>query len=250
MENSASMTLGDWLQDIFPDRDLDRTLAWIKGAAESLAKALTQAALWFAEFAAQLEKTPAVPGYERLLIDRGQHPLVARFMSQLLVQSVLRDVEDSKAERHAAAAIRFLAKPKASQTAMNRRAALLLEASSGLHRLDAFDKVGMSAFNFEEALKRLRRAEFDSADHVRGMAQLLAPHLRVRRGPKVKPASLAHEMVLRVWSPLLGRCGYTWNDEIEDFTDPITKATREAFADETLNPQPARRRQRRLARRS
>jgi hypothetical protein len=76
-------------------------------------------------------------------------------------------------------------------------------------------------------------------DHRRLMeiAANFCSRLGTRRGRKLSPASAAHEFLLEH----LG-CGYTWHIDDEDYSDPLTLATREEFDDPDFSPRSARRR--------
>lgn len=251
---SSHVTLGDWIQDFFPDwntrSDLECAFAWATEAIDSLSKMLEQAFRWLIEFKERLEKAPAVAGYEPLFVALGQHPLVARLLSRILVQSAKRDVEYSKARRPVADAIRFLSKPKHTAKAMRQRAAFLLEMASVMVSLKAFDEAGVSACDFRNALEALQRGEPGAIERVQEMAQTVAPHLHVHRGRRVSPASLAHEALLGELSGVVGRGAYTYKYSENDFTDALTWATRLAFAAPGFDPRPARRRQKRRLKRS
>jgi hypothetical protein len=60
----------------------------------------------------------------------------------------------------------------------------------------------------------------------------------------VSAASLAHEFSLAYVFNMAGPEAYTYDPVSEDYTDPLTRATRLAFGDPDFDPGPARRRQR------
>jgi hypothetical protein len=76
-----------------------------------------------------ISRSPASPGYEPLLIKRGENPLLARVKSYLAVDPGRKIADESRKYREVVAAIRFLAKPNRSRWAVNRKIALLLAAS-------------------------------------------------------------------------------------------------------------------------
>jgi hypothetical protein len=69
------------------------------------------------------------PGYEPLLIKRGENPLLARVKAYLAVDQGRKIANESRRYREVVTAIRFLAKPNRSGWALNRKIALLLAAS-------------------------------------------------------------------------------------------------------------------------
>jgi hypothetical protein len=63
----------------------------------------------------------------------------------------------------------------------------------------------------------------------------------ISRGPKLTHASAAHEYFLETQS-IFKNAAFTWSAEDEDFTDLLTRATREEFDAPDFNPVSARRR--------
>jgi hypothetical protein len=77
----------------------------------------------------RISRSPASPGYEPLLIKRGENPLLARVKAYLAVDQGRKIADESRRYREVVTAIRFLAKPKRSRWALNRKIALLLAVS-------------------------------------------------------------------------------------------------------------------------
>jgi hypothetical protein len=73
-----------------------------------------------------ISRSPASPGYEPLLIKRGENTLLARVKAYLTVDQGRKIADESRKYREVVAAIRFLAKPSRSRWAVNRKIALLL----------------------------------------------------------------------------------------------------------------------------
>jgi hypothetical protein len=74
------------------------------------------------------------------------------------------------------------------------------------------------------------------------IAAAVAPLLSIPRGPKISTASAAHEILLEELVSVTGSQGYTWDSYKEDYSDPLTQATRREFRDPDFDPRAAYRR--------
>jgi hypothetical protein len=176
---------------------------------------------------------PSSPGYEPLLVKRGQQPGSGASLFLCVDWLGKKNGRRSQNATDRRRQIRFLARPGRTKRAISRKAVVLLY--SELVRI--FDDVDVNVFEFVESLEAVVRGDHTASQRVREMAAVLAPHLSVRRGRKVSAASSAHELLLSLVSE-----SYTWDDSIEDFSDPQTGATRLAFGDHDFDPRPAHRR--------
>src|ERR1700687_5909709 len=77
-----------------------------------------------ADYLLKISRLPASPGYEPLLINRGENPLLARVKAYLAVDQGRKIADESRKYREVVTAIRFLAKPNRSRWALNRKIAL------------------------------------------------------------------------------------------------------------------------------
>ena len=235
------------IERIFADQELkaviERAVVALAGLAEKISAALKSALPRIVEYFDRLDRAEPVPGYEPLFIDRGYHPLVARLIGRMIVQGAADDVASLNARRPVAEAIRFIAKPQRRVKAIVKKAEFLMRAGSTLNRLDAFAKTDCNSTNFLVSLHGVLRGEADAIESARRQAQCVAPHLRLRRGPKIRVASYAHQALLQ---QLLRGASYTWDAIREDFTDPLTTATRTAFNEPNFDPRPALGRARRF----
>jgi hypothetical protein len=227
------MTIGDFLEFYFPGRDIAAETKRFEAGVDQLQPVLNRVFARACEAVERLEDMPPSPGYEPLLVKRGQHLVVARFFSYVGIGLGKKMADEARTQRTVAEAIRFLAQPGHTKRAISRRAAVLLESKL----VGNFDGVDVSVFEFVESLEAVVRGDYTACQRVREMAAVLAPHLSVRRGRKVSAASSAHEMLLSLTSE-----SYTWDDLIGDFSDPQTHATRLAFGDPDFDPRPAHRR--------
>jgi len=224
---------------------IERAVIALAGLAEKMPAILKPALPQIVECFDRLDRAEPVPGYEPYFVDLGYHPLAARLMGRILVQGAADDVASLNARRPVVEAIRFIAKPQRRAKAIAKKAEFLVRFGSTLDRLDAFAKTDCNSTNFLLSLQGVLRGEPDAIESAHRQAQCVAPHLSLRRGPKIRVASYAHQAILQSRSLLRG-ASYTWDAIREDFTDSLTTATRTAFNEPNFDPRPALRRARRF----
>jgi hypothetical protein len=244
---ASTQTIGEFLEELFPGRDITAGLKRVQGVVETLADripaVIERVVIPACETLERLDKLPITPGYEPMLIGRGQHPLIARCISHGIIR--LGKDEAKKAKRIVVDAFRFLAKPGRTKRSISRRAAALLEVwNTTSHLGNAFSAVDISVFEFVEALEGAVRGDLGAFQRVTEVAAALAPGLSIRRGRKASAVSIAHELLLIFVANTAGSKSYTYDPVSGDFTDPMTRATRLAFGNPGFDPRPAFRRQR------
>jgi hypothetical protein len=246
---TKSTTLGELLGAIFPERDIakdfERAQAWLAAQLAQLLYGLWKAVEPAVPVIECLESMPTAPGYEPLLIERDQRQLTARFIACVIVGLGKELANDARQQGQVADAIRFIAKPGRTKKAIRRRALALLGAWETVCGLEIFRAVDLSVFQFGEELKATAQGDPAACERATQMAAILAPRLSVPRGRKRSAASMTHELLSSEMTPLFGPTGSTWNPAQEDFTDRLTRATREAFSDPNFDPRPALRRAKR-----
>jgi hypothetical protein len=244
---APSMTVKEVLETWFPGRDvmadLERAAVRLGQWLDELASRLSPTLKSVCEVVETLERMPPAPGYEPLLIARAQHPLVARIISYTLIKFSALEASKGRMERQAVDAIRFLAKPGRRKRAVSRRVDWLIsdwDRESGLAGLRAGNII--SFLDFTLALESFARGDPGACEHLTQTAAAMAPLLSVRRGRRASRATIAHQMLLSAFRDMVGSASYTWDLAQEDFTDPLTRATRLAFGDPDFDPRPAVRR--------
>jgi hypothetical protein len=191
----------------------------------------------------KVAESPPSRGYEPSLIGYGFNPIMARAMARLVIHHGKRREAESGWHRHVFDAIRFLAERDRQPRAIFTRAQLLLEAWDKTSIIEtALDEIGLSGIEFLELLKALVEGRDVDCRRITEIAARLAPHLSLRRGPKISAASAAHEFFLAVIERNYGPHAYTWNAHEDNFTDPVTKATRMEFDEPGFDPRPTHRR--------
>ena len=192
-----------------------------------------------------VESSPS-KAYEPFLIERGVKPVVARGLASLTISSGTRPANESLRQPTVVGAIRFLATPGRGRRAIRRKAEVLLAAWNQTSIIDSiFGDAGLSESEFIGLLKSVVEGREVTLGRITKIAAAIAPGLSIPRGPKISAASAAHEFLLDEAPPVTHVHGYTWDPITDDFSDPLTQATRREFDRPRFSPQPARRRSRR-----
>jgi hypothetical protein len=242
-------TVGEFLYLLFPGQDRAEVLPQIAAASEKASSWLKRALTALCKIVEHIHNLPAVPGYEALLAEHGDHPVTARMTSHILVQATTADAKRATQAEQIVRAIRILAKPRCRAGTILDNAEYLLSASQTMATFNAFAECGQRVLDFVASLELAVKGDNDAFQRVQEIAKSVAPRLYIPRGRKVRPEILAHELLL--WNlNEKGRKGlYTWNYETEDFTDPRTQATRLAFGNPDFDPTSAVRRYKRRVKR-
>ncbi len=171
--------------------------------------------------------------YEPLLIEHGAKPVWARPLASLAISRGFRVANESKREPAVVGAIRFFASPGRSRKAIIRRARVLLAAWNETSIVETiFDDGHLSEFI------GLLTSVIEGRE-VMEIAAAIAPGLSIPRGRKISAASAAHEFLLDEAPSVTHVHGYTWDPITDDFSDPLTQATRREFGCAHFDPRPA-----------
>jgi hypothetical protein len=108
--DSGTITTRDFLRQWFSENEIAAGLQFLADVAEQARRVLERMFVWEIEIVARLDKVPSTPGYEAMLIERGQHPLVARWFSYWLVDAAKDAANEARIQRTVVDAVRFLAK--------------------------------------------------------------------------------------------------------------------------------------------
>jgi hypothetical protein len=218
----------------------------LRNLEQSVAPALLGVLGRLAEAVGRLERLRPIP-YEWALIERGQHPTIARLLAQYVIRLTGDEMARLERRRQLVRAVRSLAKPGRSSRAIRTEAARLV-SDPDLWSWSNFPlESGHCEAQFREALEAAALGDPAACRRAVQMAAVIAPHLAVRRGPRTKPASLAHELFLTYLNGRSHSTSYTWDELSGDFVDPLTRGTRVSFDDPDFDPPPAWRRQKRRA---
>jgi hypothetical protein len=189
-------------------------------------------------------QVPTSPGYAPWLVSQGWDPVLAWMMARLVVRHGKRVARDARWHTRVVKALRILADPGSKRLARTRKAAELLSAwkiSGVIETL--FDDSGLNVFEFIHLLEQAAARRDHDKDRLTELAATVVRTAHPTRGRRVKPASASHQYLLENLAPVVAnRQAYTWSGSEEDYTDPLTQATRREFRKADLDPRPARRR--------
>jgi hypothetical protein len=119
-----------------------------------------------------------------------------------------------------------------------KKAAFLLKKSEDCSAVETiFSENDMPADEFIDLLHLIVGGFAVDRPRLAEIVAAVSPALKTRSGRKPSAASAAHEFLLEHM-----QCGYTWDVDNEDFSDPLTQATRVEFDDPDFSPRSARRR--------
>ncbi len=195
-----------------------------------------------ARYLLQIAHSAPSPGYEALLIKRGEKPLIARAKAYTTLSEGRKIADECRRYRDVVAAIRFLAKPNRSRWAVNRKIGLLLVASQETRIIRTiFINANLSDHLLVRMLPSAGQGNQMVIERIFEIARMAPPRIRIPRGPKVTAASAAHELFLEKHG-VRGASAYSYRGLEEDFVDEATRATRLEFPDRPFGPQPASRR--------
>jgi hypothetical protein len=207
---------------------------------------MMEAALWpFAmagAAAVKIAELPASTGYEPALTQLGVNQLLARAMAHLAASSGKRRAKEQQLRAQVVKTIKAL--PFASRECLLSYADYLHQIADESSIIDTICcEVDLREWDLLKPLRRIANDETRDCQDLIAVVAKLGPALRVPRGRKTNAASFAHQFLLESGLPEQLKCSaLTYSAEAEDFTDPLTRATRVEFSDNDFDPRPARRR--------
>jgi hypothetical protein len=188
-------------------------------------------------------KYPKDKGYGKFLETLGYDRNWAGMLAARIVEEGRVQAGTAKKGSEFAQALRRLANPRLETEAFLANAKLALEALAGTELTRGLfdERPRFEGLVFIRALRFCLAGDLSDRPHVCRIAKAIWRRVAVSRGPKLTPASAAHEYFLETQS-IFENAAFTWSPYSEDFTDRLTQATREEFDDPDFNPVPARRR--------
>jgi hypothetical protein len=188
-------------------------------------------------------KHPKDKGYSRFLTSLGYDRNSAGMLAAKIVEEGRVRAATSKKNSEFAQALRRLANPRLETDAYIADCKAALEAMDGTSLTRAlFDELPtFHGFLFLKELRFCLAGDLSGRAEVVRIAKAIWRRVFVSRGPKLTHASAAHEYFLESLSPFKSG-SFTWSPSEEDFTDILTKATREEFDDPDFEPRSSQRR--------
>jgi hypothetical protein len=198
-----------------------------------------------AEFAEMAEPSP---GYEPLLVQMGLDQFAARGLAKFAVRRARKRAEHSKLYRQIFKDIRFLAKGPRQRAALIRCARRLHDSWEATPILgDILFQANVDEFEFMRLLKLAAAGHDVNFNRTTKVAAEIASQLSIKRGPKIRPASVAHEFFLKGNIGIeLGPWPKPQQDRAAEYVDALTAATRKEFNFPDFDSRPAQRRLRAL----
>jgi hypothetical protein len=180
-------------------------------------------------------------GYAPWLIDHECPNVLAHWIAHLVRAFGQNGAKTRSHWRDASRALKSLANPKSSDATVRRAAINLLTISCRTTLLaGAPEDCGADLLPL---LRRLLTGDWNARQEITVIASRLAPLLTPPRGPSETVASIAHQFFLETFVGLFGgKPGYTRDPVLDQFTDPLTEATRLEFDLARFDPRPAIRR--------
>jgi hypothetical protein len=193
----------------------------------------------FAEYLARADIPSA--GYEPWFVANGVQPQLARILAHIIVRSGKRRAKELKYLSPVVRAIKVLAaQRRIRQATLLRNVNLLLRACGECTIIETiFDQAGLDELDFIKSLEEVACGNQKAVGRLAEIAATIVPHLPQTRGVKTSAPSAAHEFFLEAAPAPQGSRAYTWNDDLEDFTDPQAKATCKEFGLPWFDPRPA-----------
>jgi hypothetical protein len=188
-------------------------------------------------------KYPKDKGYAKFFVERGFDRNWAGMLAAKNVEEGRVRVATRRRGLELAQALRRLANPRLQKEAFLANAKIALEAMTASElTLGLFDKLpALDALSFVPALRFCLTGDLLDRPEIGRIAKVIYRCVAVSRGPKLTLASAAHEYFLESQS-IFGSAAFTWSDKDGDFTDRLTRATREEFDDWDFSPKSAWRR--------
>jgi hypothetical protein len=194
------------------------------------------------KYLAAVSNMPASPGYEALLVSRGQNPLIARVKARVTRDRGLQLAKESEWRRRVVGALRFLGRPGRSRRAIAKKIRLIYAATLETRVIRTiFTEAGLSDLIFMKLLPLAMNGDETALEGILRIASSSADKFSVPRGPKISASSVAHESFLEKEGTRRAKA-FTYSSIDDDFIDEATLATRKEFLENRFDPRPASRR--------
>ena len=197
----------------------------------------------------KIAAAPEVPGYERLLIDSlGSHELAARFWAHQICHWGELFAAKINEGRRVRAIMDEIAKADGRSTlVMSRRAMKFRDECSSVEAEDnvelAMMKAGLSAtaYEFKRLVGLASERNEEACRDLGRIARQIAPYLSEKRGRPISVATCTHFFLLRHFEAMGKNRAFTvaTDDEMGDFVDEATLATRRAMNQPRFSPRHA-----------
>ena len=183
-------------------------------------------------------------GYEPLLMKMGWDQFAARGLAKFVVRRARKHAKESKLYSQVLKDIRYLAIGPRQRAALVRYAKRLRDIWEANPIVgDLLYRANVDELEFMRLLNLTAEGQEAEFNRLKEIAAKVASQLSIKRGPKIRPASAAHEFFLK------GNIGFElgpWpepqQDRAAEYVDALTAATRKEFETPDFDSRPAQRR--------
>jgi hypothetical protein len=183
-------------------------------------------------------------GYEPLLMKMGWDQFAARGLAKFAVRRARKHAREIKLYRQVFNDIRYLAKGPRQRAALVRYAKRLRDTWEANPIVgDLLYRANVDEFEFMRLLNLVAEGREVEFNRLKEIAAEVASQLSIKRGPKIRPASAAHEFFLNGNIGIeLGPWPEPQQDRAAEYVDALTAATRKEFEIPDFDSRPAKRR--------
>ena len=182
-------------------------------------------------------------GYEPLLMKMGWDQFAARGLAKFVVRRARKRANESKLYCQVFKDIRYLAKGPRQRAALVRYAKRLCDREANPIVGDLLYRANVDELEFMRLLNLAAEGQEAEFNRLKEIAAKVASQLSIKRGPKIRPASAAHEFFLKGNIGIeLGPWPEPQQDRAAEYVDALTAATRKEFETPDFDSRPAQRR--------
>lgn len=180
------------------------------------------------------------PGYESLLVEMGWDRFAARGLAKFAIRRARKQAKESKLYREVFKDIRYLAQGPRQKAALVRCAGRLHDSWEATPIPgDILYRANVDEFEFMRLLKLAAEGHEVNFNRITKVAVEIQSQLSIKRGPKMRPASVAHEFFLKGNIGIeLGKWPRPQQDRAAEYVDALTAATRKEFEDPDFDSRP------------
>jgi len=221
------------------ERYFEPIAQFAKRLSETRSFLLEAIAREFYAFVQKIEAAPAIPSYEKLLIEKARY---GPFLARLMAHQICHWGENLAAQLNEVRKVRAIIDKIAdsggrSALVMSRRAKNFRDKCRSVearHHIEGAIK--MTAVEFDKLVELACERDETACRELGRLSQQLAPHLPDKRGRPISAETCIHLFLLRQLESSGIQCAYTSSIDNAGFTDPVTQATQLASGNGGFSP--------------
>ena len=226
------------------ERYFEPIARFAKRLSETRSFLLEAIAREFYAFVQKIEAAPAIPSYEKLLIEKARY---GPFLARLMAHQICHWGENLAAELNEGRKVRAIIDKMAdsggrSALVMSRRAKNFRDKCCSVearHHIEGAIKkanLSLTAVEFDKLVELACERDETACRDLGRLSQQLAPHLPDKRGRPISAETCIHLFLLRQLESSGIQCAYTSSIDNAGFTDPVTQATQLALGNGGFSP--------------